>query len=78
MNLSALLTCVDGEPAFALVRDLAAAGTGAVVEATPPVHPLVIAHVVAHGFEIGRHVKIRLNFGVGFVFGSQAGGTFSG
>ncbi len=46
MNLSALLDCLDGEPAFDLVRELAVAGTGAVVEATAPMHPVVVAEVV--------------------------------
>ncbi len=45
MNLSALLECLDGEPAFDLVRELSTAGTGAVVEATASMHPVVVAEI---------------------------------
>ena len=48
MNLSALLDCTDDEPAFRLIAELSAAGSGAVVEATSAVHPLVVASLVAH------------------------------
>ncbi|MHB1164977.1 MAG: transcription-repair coupling factor [Candidatus Nanopelagicales bacterium] len=48
MSLPALLACLDGEPGFDLVRDLAGRGTGAVVEATPPIHPLVVAQIAMH------------------------------
>ncbi|MBK9739643.1 MAG: transcription-repair coupling factor [Actinobacteria bacterium] len=45
MTLSALLTCLDRDPAFSSIRDLAEAGTGAVVEAPAAVHPLVVAEI---------------------------------
>jgi len=48
VNLSALLDCLDEEPAFGLVRELSAAGGGAVVEATGSMHPVVVAEVVRH------------------------------
>ena len=48
MNLTALLGCLDAEPTFETVRELASAGTGAVVEATTALHPLVVAELVRH------------------------------
>jgi transcription-repair coupling factor (superfamily II helicase) len=45
VTLSALLTCLDRDPAFSSIRDLAEAGTGAVVEAPAAVHPLVVAEI---------------------------------
>jgi len=48
VNLSALLDCTDDEPAFRLIAELSAAGSGTVVEATSAVHPLVVASLVAH------------------------------
>ncbi len=45
MTVSALLACLDADPAFEHVRELAEAGTGAVVEAPSAVHPLVVAQI---------------------------------
>ena len=48
MNLTGILACLDDDPAFAEIRDLARAGNGAVVEAASAMHPVVVAELAAH------------------------------
>ena len=45
MNLSGLLTCLESDDGFSAVRDLAQAGTGAIVEAPSALHPLLVAEI---------------------------------
>jgi transcription-repair coupling factor (superfamily II helicase) len=46
VSLTGLLACLDADPGFEALGDLARAGTGATVEAPGALHPLVVAAIV--------------------------------
>jgi transcription-repair coupling factor (superfamily II helicase) len=54
VNLSGLLSCLDADPAFLAIRDLARAGAGSLVEAAPALQPLVVAAIARHASTDGH------------------------
>ncbi len=48
MNLTGILGCLGDDSAFEAIRELAEAGTGALVEVPSSVHPVVVAQIAAH------------------------------